>query len=224
MLSRLKWIAPCAALLASTASLAAVQSAVMTFESKTLTSEGVEKQTRFQERFIRDDKVVWTNRLLPVGTPPHTHQAGEHQHKHDTNFVLAAKWITINAKGESNLRFVRAENKTIISPRVNEYASLGFDGSWEHAAYLLDRNALKKMNVLKRAAPTGSTWYERTNDTQYTRVLWDEKQQLPRLIESGTIDGLMFNKITIEPRPAPKRMPWQELAGYRDIAYEDLLD
>lgn len=210
--------------MASANTFAAVQSAVMTFESKVLTSEGVEKQTKFQERFIRDDKTVWTVRMLPVGTPAHTHQPGDHQHKHDTNFVLAAKWISLGAKGQPSLRFVRAENKTIISPRDSEYGSLGFDGSWEHAAYLLDRSALKKMNVLNKPAPTGSKWYERTNATQYTRVLWDEKLQLPRLIETGSLDGLAWNKISIEPRPAPNTLPWNELKGYTNKAYEDLLD
>lgn len=216
-----------AALVMSVASIpcyAALQSAVMTFESKSLTSEGVEKQSRFQERLIRDDKNVWTIRMLPQGAPPHVHQPGDHQHKHDTNFVMAGKWIFLDAKGKVNLRFVRAENKTIITPRATEYGTLGFDGSWEHAAYLLDRAALKKMTVLKKTAPAGCTWYERTNGTQYTRVLWDEKTQLPRSIESGNLDGTLMDKITIESRPAPAKMPWSELKGYKDVAYEDLLD
>ncbi len=210
--------------LASAASQPQPLSAIMTFESKVLSSEGVEKQTRFQERLIRDGRNVWTVRLLPAGTPPHVHQAGDHQHKHDTNFVLAAKWIALDAQQKAQLKFVRQETKTIITPRTEEFAGLGFDGSWEHAAYLLDRSALQQMRVLNKPAPAGCQWYERSGDKLYTRVLWDQAWQLPRQIETGSLDGLSFNRISIERRPMPATMPWRTLAGYRAVAYEDLLD
>ena len=211
-------------LLAAPLAQARVESAVLTFESRQLSSEGVEKTTKFQERFIRTEDTVWSMRMLPLGTPPHQHQPGDHQHKHDTNFVLAAKWIERGKDGQASLRFVRHETRSIIAPRRNEYASLGFDGSWEHAAYLLDRAELKSMQPLKRKAPAGCRWYERTGNAAFTRVFWDQQRQLPRQIESGSLDGNRFNRIVIEPRPAMAPYPWTQLSGYRAMAYEDLLD
>ncbi|WP_028452219.1 hypothetical protein [Chitinilyticum aquatile] len=199
-------------------------SATLTYESKTLTSDGVLKQTRFQEKLIRSDQAVWTQRLIPKGAPQHNHAEDDHGHKHNLNFALDGKLIDRDAKGTLRLRYVRSEDKTIIEPRPTEYGMMGFDGSWEHAYYLLDRNDLKKMKALDRAAPANSRWYELRNPQRYTLVLWDSRLELPRSIETGNSNGTFSNRITIEPGTAPGTLPWQTLQGYRTIAYEDLLD
>ncbi|RYY04282.1 MAG: hypothetical protein EOO53_02895 [Gammaproteobacteria bacterium] len=203
--------------------LAAPLSAIMTFESMTMTSEGVKKQTQFQEKFIRDANVVWTERVLTKTAPQHSH-AGEEDHEHDLNFATAAKWLVKDSNNQITFRFVRNNEKKIIEPRTTEYGTLGFNGEWETAYYLVNRDALKKMTVLKQEAPKGATWYEKKNTEEFTRVLWDEANQVPLSIESGRFDGTIDNKITLAIAAAPAKLPWNAVANYQTIAYEDLLD
>jgi len=203
--------------------VAAPLSAVMTFESMTITSEGVRKQTQFQEKFIRDNNTIWSERIIPTSTKQHAHSDHE-GHGHDLNFATAAKWIVKDAASQIKFRFVRINDKKIIEPRVTEYETLGFNGDWESAYFLLNRDVLKKMIVLKQQSPNGSTWYEKKNAQEFTRILWDETHQIPLSIETGRLDGTMDNKITIAINSAPKTLPWNQIAQYQTIAYEDLLD
>ncbi len=216
-------------LLLSQSTFAAPLAAIMTFESVTMTADGVKKQTHFQELFIRDTNVVWTERMIPKTVHHHDHNKDstsqeKDAHKHNVNFAIAGKWLVRDTTDKINFRFVRKEDKTIIVPRDSEYGTLGFDGVWETAYYLANRNALKKMTPLKKPAPAGAVWYEQKNTTQFTRILWDEKTELPLSIESGTLDGNSNNKITLVITPAPSPLPWNVLSSYQTIAYEDLLD
>lgn len=203
---------------------AAPISAVLTFESAVLTADGVKKQTYFQERLVRDQNVIWTERIVPKTAPKHNHEADDHGDEHNMNFALAGKWLVQDGKGQVKYRVVRAEDKKIIEPRTTEYATLGFDGDWDAAYYLVNRAALKKMTLLKIAAPAGAQWYEKRDAKHFTRVLWDAQKELPLSIESGKIDGSANNKITLEIVPVPAKLPWSTLAGYKTMAYEDLLD
>jgi hypothetical protein len=213
------------------ATVAAPLTAIMTFESMTMTADGVQKKTHFQERFIRDTNVVWSERIIPKSVQHHDHDHEEnsnsqekHDHKHNLNFATAGKWLVRDASNKISFRFVRKEDKKIIAPRESEYGTLGFDGVWETAYYMANRNTLKKMTILKKAAPTGAIWYEKKNTHEFTRILWDEKNEIPLSIESGTLDGNSNNKITLVITPAPSPLPWSTLASYSTIAYEDLLD
>lgn len=209
--------------------IAAPIAAIMTFESMTVTADGVKKQTHFQELFIRDTNLVWSERIIPKSIQQHQHDQAsnsqeQHHHKHNLNFASAGKWLVRNTDDRINFRFVRKEDKTIIAPRDSEYGTLGFDGVWETAYYLVNRSSLKKMTLLKKPAPAGAAWYEQKNATQFTRILWDDKNEIPLSIESGTLDGNSNNKITLTLTPAPSVLPWSTLTSYRTIAYEDLLD
>lgn len=205
--------------------------AIMTFESKTITAEGVTKQTQFQERFIRDNNTVWSERIIPKSIAQKSaheesdhHGDDEHDHEHNLNFATAGKWLVRNPDQHIKFSFVREDDKKIIEPRTSEYGTLGFDGEWETAYYLVNRAALKKMSELKRAAPEGAKWYQKQDAHQFTRILWDEKKEIPLTIESGKLDGTTSNKITLAITPFPTTLPWATLVGYQTIAYEDLLD
>ncbi len=217
------------ALLFAQSTCAAPLAAIMTFESMTMTADGVKKQTHFQELFIRDTNLVWSERIIPKSVHHHDHDEEsnsqeKHDHKHNLNFATAGKWLVRENGDKINFRFVRKEDKTIIAPRDSEYGTLGFDGVWETAYYLANRNALKKMTPLKKSAPNGAKWYEKKTAHEFTRILWDEKNEIPLSIESGTFDGSSNNKITLAITPAPSPLPWSALGSYRTIAYEDLLD
>lgn len=210
-------------------SFAAPLSAVMTFESMTLTAEGVKKQTYFQERFIRDTNVVWSERIVPTVAKHHDHHEengheGHEGHEHNLNFATAGKWLVRDANNQIKFAFVRNDEKKIINPRISEYGTLGFDGVWETAYYLVNRDALKKMTLLSKAAPEGAKWYEKKDAKRFTRILWDERKEIPLTIETGSFDGTSNDKITLAITPAPATLPWKSISNYQNIAYEDLLD
>lgn len=216
------------ALLFSQFSLAAPLSAIMTFESMTLTADGVKKQTQFQERFIRDTNIVWSERIIPAAAKHHDHDNDnvhkEDNHEHNLNFATAGKWLVRDANNQVKFSFVRNDEKKIITPRTSEYGTLGFDGEWETAYYLVNRVALKKMAALSKTAPEGAKWYEKKDAKHFTRILWDERREIPLSIETGNFDGTNNNKITITPAPVPTSLPWNNLSNYQIVAYEDLLD
>lgn len=216
-------------LLLAQSSSAAPLAAIMTFESMALSSDGVQKQTHFQEFFVRDTNVVWSERIIPTRAQPHEHEhtaetEEKHEHKHNLNFATSGKWLVRDASDKILFRLVRKEDKSIIVPRETEYGTLGFDGVWETAFYLANRASLKTMTRLKQPAAQGATWYEHKNATHFTRILWDEQKEFPRVIESGSLDGLSSSKISMTLTAAPKQLPWQELGDFHTIAYEDLLD
>jgi hypothetical protein len=200
-------------------------SAIMTFESMTLTSEGVKKQTQFQERFIRDTNTVWSERIIPAAVKQRENAQEHDNHEHNLNFATAGKWLVRDINNNQvKLYFVRSDEHKIITPRVSEYGTLGFDGAWETAYYLVNRAALKKMTILQKKAPDGAKWYEKKDAKQFTRILWDEYKEIPLTIETGSFDGTANNKITLVLAPAPLALPWNSLGSYQTMAYEDLLD
>jgi len=77
--------------------VAAPLSAVMTYESMTITAEGVKKQTQFQEKFIRDANVVWSERIIGKTAQQHAHES-EEDNEHNLNFATAAKWLVKDEK------------------------------------------------------------------------------------------------------------------------------
>jgi hypothetical protein len=203
---------------------AAPLSAIMTFESMTITADGVKKQTYFQEQFVRDNNVVWSERIIPKNTANHEENIGSEEHEHNLNFATAGKWLVRDSSNQIKFRFVRENEKKIIEPRTSEYGTLGFDGVWETAFYLINRDALKTMTAIKKTAPQQSVWYEKKTSTQFTRILWDNLNQIPLSIESGNLDGSINNKITLALKPTPTKLPWAGLNSFQTIAYEDLLD
>lgn len=199
-------------------------SAIMTYESSVLTSEGVKKQSWFQEQLIRDTNVIWTQRLIPAQAPKHQDH-GHEDHEHNLNFATAGKWLVRDRDNQISFKFVRTDEKKIIAPRITEYGALGFDGQWETAYYLINRATLKTMTKLNnKQAPAGAVWYEKRSANEFARVLWDDKNQLPLSIENGSLDGNQWDKISLTIVPTPKQLPWAQLSGFDTIAYEDLLD
>lgn len=219
-----KYCVLASALVFSQFTLATPLSAIMTFESTTLTAEGVKKQTQFQERFIRDTNTVWSERIVPAAAKHHEHHEQHEGHEHNLNFATAGKWLVRDANNQIKFAFVRSEEKKIINPRTSEYGTLGFDGVWETAYYLVNRESLKKMTLLTKAAPEGAKWYEKKDTKQFTRILWDERREIPLIIETGSLDGISSDKITLALTPPPVTLPWKNLNNYENIAYEDLLD
>jgi hypothetical protein len=202
--------------------------ALVTYETRVVTSEGVTKSTQFQESWLRTANRVWSERLVPQNAQPEavkTMQPKGHEgHNHDMNFALAAKSIEREANGEVKLNLVRMKMQQIIAMGKTDFREIGFDGSWDNAVYMIDRQQLKQMKKRTTPAPAGEVWLEMRKNGMYTMVLWSEKLQLPKVIETGNEGGGSWSRVSIEPKPMPKSMPWLSTAGFRKRDYMDLLD
>lgn len=199
--------------------------AIVTFSNTVITAEGVTKQTQFQDLLVRNQHSVWSQRIVPqaAAEDEHPHGDGSHHH-HNLNFSVAARWIELDSNNQLRFRLVRAQDKTIIEPRTNEYGTLGFDGVWETAFYQVNRAALQTMTESKKPAAKHALWFERQDEKASIRILWDAKNEIPLVIENATRDGKITSKITFKLVPAPAILPWANLSTYQTIAYEDLLD
>lgn len=203
--------------------------AILTHESHEVTAEGVTKEFRYQERFIRSGGHVWAERILPEGiqSKPEAGHKAKGEHEHEFNFNLAAKHIAKDAKGNLNISFANMRDKVIVAIAREEYQTVGFDGSWESAYYLVNPAAVKKLPLSKAPSPVAKArWYEKQGKEDYYRVLWAEDLELPLVIESGTRNGNRHSRISskIVQLPQSAGLPWMNLQNFEHKDYNDLLD
>ena len=193
------------------------------YYSKVVTPEGVTREARYEEKMLRRAGHVWTMRVLPAHAAAHEdHQPGAHKH---FNHVVLARHVTLE-NARPRIEFIDAHDRQVVSVPPAEYGNVSFDGSWDHAYYLLDSKRLKSMPLSSRASSTpGARWREREDNSVFERVLWDEQRQIPLLIESGDKAGTFVNRMEITVQPALTRdLPWQKLKGYAQKEYSDFLD
>ena len=81
-----------------------------------------------------------------------------------------------------------------------------------------------KSTIGSGPAPTGSKWVESRNGQMTVRVLWDDKGQYPRRVESSHARGTSRSVTVATPEALPKPLPWDRLQGYAQKEYSDLLD
>lgn len=192
------------------------------YYNKVVTPEGVTREARYEEKMVRRAGHVWTARVLPEHVEDH--KPDGHNHKHFNHVVLARHVVLENAR--PRVEFVDAHAKEIVSVPPSEYANVSFDGSWDHAYYLLDSKRLKAMPVSARASSVaGARWREREDKGMFERVLWDDQRQIPLVIESGDKAATFFSRMEITPQAgATRELPWQQLKGYARREYSDFLD
>lgn len=187
-------------------------------------SDGVTRTTRFGERLVRHDDQSWLERVLPPGAHDEAdHQAGGADHKH-MDVSAASRWVTRSADGKLAVRIVDAHGRRLFDVGPPDYANIGFDGQWTTASQLLDPLQVRKMVPVKAATAEGTRLYELTGRDHRVQVLWDERGQFPRRIESSNARGTLRSVMTATRIPMPARMPWAGLEGYREHGYSDLLD
>lgn len=215
-------------LLAATLSVAFVASASdldlkVTYYSKVITPEGVTREARYEEQMLRRAAHVWTMRVLPAHAGAHDeHKQGAHRH---FNHVVLARHV-VQEGGKTRIEFIDAHDREVVAIPPAEYGNVNFDGSWDHAYYLLDSKRLKAMPLSSRASTVpGARWREREEKGLFERVLWDEQRQVPLIIESGDKAATFFNRVDIAVQPGVTRdLPWQKLKGYAQKEYSDFLD
>jgi len=218
-----------AALLGSSVALAdaAPLSATVVYESRVVSADGIEKRTRFSERLVRTDSVVWTERVIPADASHEkaTHEEG-HDHLHPADLARAARYLSRDAGGQLRLAFVLDEERTVVGAEPRDFDQLGFDGNWPMSWSLFDPAQLKSLKQTERkTAEAGASWYEAHGQGRFIRVLWSESRRIALEIESGTDDGSRWNRtqVRLDAKP-PAALPWQRLAKYHRKDYVDLLD
>lgn len=193
-------------------------------ETESVGSDGVTRTTRFAERLVRRDGESWVERILP----PHAHDEDEHRtgargHKH-MDVSAAARWVTRAADGKLAVRVVSRHEKVMVDVAPVDYPNIGFDGRWTTASQLMDPEQLSRMKPSSRSAPAGARWYETSTPAMKLQVLWDEKEQYPRRLESASLRGTGRASTVATREAMPVTPPWQSLQGYARKDYSDLLD
>lgn len=190
----------------------------VTYYSRVLTSEGVLRESRYQEKILRRAGHVWATRILPKMV------ADEHAHKH-FNHVLLARHVTLDGD-HLRVDFVDARERAVVAIAPAEYENVNFDGSWTNAFYLVDPKDVAMLPLSDRASSVvGARWHEREKNGAFQRVLWDDKRMIPLIVETGDRTSNVFRRIEVKPQVALTRdLPWLTLKGYAQKEYADFLD
>ncbi|MTV36483.1 hypothetical protein [Duganella radicis] len=191
------------------------------YYSKVVTAEGVTREARYEEKMLRRAGHVWTARVLPAHADD-DHKGGAHKH---FNHVVLPRHVMLE-NGKPRVEFIDAHSREVVLVPPAEYDNISFDGSWDHAYYLLDSKRLKGMPLSSRASTVaGARWREREEKGLFERVLWDDQKQIPLVIESGDKAATFFNRTELTVQAGVTRdLPWQKLKGYSQKEYSDFLD
>ena len=201
--------------------------AVITYEMRQVLASGITRTETWKEQLVRRGGSVWTQRVLPNrghsdkahgGTPAVAHR------KH-FNYETAGRWLQIDSKGETQLRFIDAERKMLVTIPKTEFASVGFDGRWDAAAHLLPPSLLKTMQASGPSAQRDdSVWFTQGTGEWQHRVRWSTVKQVALRIESTRADGSLRRTVLVEPVTPRKLLPWQGTTDYEQKTFDDFLD
>ncbi len=195
--------------------------ALVTTEQRQTTADGLTKQVRFQERLVRAGDRVWLERVIPQGAPG----SGESQEHHHLDLDVAARFVQRDSSGAMHVAFVHRGERTVVQTEPRDYPEVGFHDSWAVVSHLVDPAILQTMRPLaRRATEAGARWYEKRTEAGYLRVQWSSRRKIALAVESGSADGHRFHRTTVAFVPYPKVRPWEELGGYAQKEYTDLLD
>lgn len=210
------WIA--AALLAATLPAVAAPDvdALITYETRQLSAAGVTRSERWQERLVRRGDTVWTERVLPAGTP-HAAETEHAGHKH-FDFDAAARLVQREPGGQLRLRFIDRAQRVVVDVPKAEFAVVGFDGNWDAAACIVPPAVVGRMP----AAPDG--WRDEHANGWQHRVRWSEALQLPLRLESQRDDASIRRVVRVDIVAAAPSLPWAGLEAFTQKDYDDFSD
>jgi hypothetical protein len=197
----------------------------ISYQDRVTSSDGIARENHWQEKWIRVDNQVWSQRLipLPLARAYHaTHDAAP-GHKHFTH-QMAARWVTRDTRGELQLRYADAWHNQLVEVPVEEYGQVAFKPDWERIRYLINPALLQEMTPLDEAAPEQARWYEKREGKQRTRILWSSRWQIPLVVESASLDGYRNYRMEVTLKSLPKQLPWLQLDGYQTLDLRDFFD
>lgn len=195
--------------------------ALVTYETQQVTSAGVTRTERWQERMVRRGEAVWTARVLPAGVAAlHANErvAKPDGHKH-FDFDRAARLVERTPNGELRLRFVDRDQKVVVSVPKTEYGAVGFDGDWDAAACIVPPTVVSGMRAV-----AADGWRTEKAKGWSHKLRWSAAQQVPLRIESRRDDGSVTRVVTVTPTATSAALPWSGIDAFAQKEYDDFMD
>lgn len=195
------------------------------YQDRVTSSDGISKESQWQEKWLRVGDQVWSQRLIPLPLARAYHAAHDATpgHKHFTH-QMAARWVTRNQQDELQLRYADNWHNQLVEVPEEEYGQVAFKPDWPRIRHLINPALLQEMTPLDEAAPEQARWYEKREGKQSTRILWSSRWQLPLVVESASLDGYRSYRMEVTLKTLPKTLPWQQLDGYQTLDLRDFFD
>ncbi|WP_421144720.1 hypothetical protein [Aeromonas dhakensis] len=195
------------------------------YQDRVTSSDGISKESLWQEKWLRVGDQVWSQRLIPLPLARAYHAAHDATpgHKHFTH-QMAARWVTRNQQDELQLRYADNWHNQLVEVPEEEYGQVAFKPDWPRIRHLINPALLQEMTPLDEAAPEQARWYEKREGKQRTRILWSSRWQLPLVVELASLDGYRSYRMEVTLKPLPKSLPWQQLEGYQTLDLRDFFD
>jgi hypothetical protein len=194
--------------------------AILSYETVSQGSDGVTRETRYQERFERVAGHVWMERVLPANGPkPAT------GHGHELDLVRTSRHIVPAAGGGVHVELVSVGDRLVVDVAPDEYGRVDVGAHWDDSWYLVAPAVLETLRPSgKHADVAGARWLERRNGDQYMRVLWSDALAFPLVIERGRNDGTSRMRMQAKLIDEPAVRPWSRLASFRRQELHDYGD
>ncbi|RFS28834.1 hypothetical protein [Aeromonas dhakensis] len=195
------------------------------YQDRVTSSDGISKESQWQEKWLRVGDQVWSQRLIPLPLARAYHAAHDATpgHKHFTH-QMAARWVTRNQQDELQLRYADNWHNQLVEVPEEEYGQVAFKPDWPRIRHLINPALLQEMTPLDEPAPEQARWYEKRECKQRTRILWSSRWQLPLVVESASLDGYRSYRMEVTLKSLPKALPWQQLEGYQTLDLRDFFD
>ncbi len=192
--------------------------ALITYDSTVVDTQGVTRTARYQERLTRDGDAVWIERVMPPGM-----SVPRPAHAHDLDLHLAARWFTRAGADGVTVGLVSAPARVVIDLTPGEAVDLGLPRRWQVAAEMIDVGGLRP---LAARAAAGTRWYATAGAQPAVKVLWSEALRLPLVIETRSADGRATSRTTIDATALAARAPrpWAAIGDYAHKERSDLED
>ncbi len=200
----------------------------VSYFTRTVGNDGVQRDTRYTNRMYRRQGMVWTEREMPAGlkeslTHGHEHGHGPHAgHAHDEAQGAPLR-VRRDADGTEHVEVVLEKTRRVIEVDRAHHGNVGYGGSWDAAYWLVTPASLQKMETVG-AAKGGVQRYRARRDEQVTLVDWDVAGQYPRRIERSDAHGTALYQVTASRVPTPATLPWKASEKFDRGDYSDLLD
>lgn len=196
------------------------------YYDKVLTTEGMLRESHYEESMVRRPGHVWSYRVLPAIAVHPSHAQHEHEPEH-THFnpTVLPRHIELQ-NGKLKVEFVDEVNQQLINIAETEFQDVSFDGSWSNAYYLIDPKQLLSLPLSSRKSEIpGATWHEQQKHGVFQRVLWDQKNMIPLEVETGTLNGAVYKRVSVMLKPLSESdVPWKNISKYAAREYADFLD
>ncbi|WP_323063467.1 hypothetical protein [Aeromonas jandaei] len=195
------------------------------YQDRVTSSDGISKESQWQEKWLRVGDQVWSQRLipLPLARAYHATHDATPGHKHFTH-QMAARWVTRDQQGMLQLRYADSWHNQLVEVPEEEYGQVAFKPDWPRIRHLINPALLQEMTPLDETAPEQAHWYEKREGNQRTRILWSSRWQLPLVVESASLDGYRSYRMEVTLKTLPKNFPWQQLEGYQTLDLRDFFD